>query len=109
MYVRHGGIVGGMVSSGLAGIAYATPSGLNNIPTADPTRQGAFVPQAFGTVGGEADNDFNPGFKTEIDFGRWTWSSGRIPLFHRAMPVPLRSRRSSCFPWMTSCQRLQRG
>ncbi len=53
----------------LAGIAtaHATPSGLNNIPTADTTPQGTFVLQGFTTVGGDNDADFNLGFKTGID------------------------------------------
>jgi hypothetical protein len=53
----------------LAGIAptHATPSGLNNIPTADTTPQGTFVLQTFTTLGGNNDADFNLGFKTGID------------------------------------------
>ena len=53
----------------LAGIAAAnaTPSGLNNIPTADTTPQGTFVLQGFTTVGDGRDADFNLGFKTGID------------------------------------------
>jgi hypothetical protein len=53
----------------LAGIAaaHATPSGLNNIPTADTTPQGAFVLQGFTTVGDGRDADFNVGLKTGFD------------------------------------------
>ena len=53
----------------LAGIATAnaTPSGLNNIPTADTVPQGTFVLQGFTTLGGNRDADFNLGFKTGID------------------------------------------
>ncbi len=53
----------------LAGIATAnaTPTGLNNIPTADTTPQGTFVLQGFTTVGDGRDADFNIGFKTGID------------------------------------------
>ena len=53
----------------LAGIAaaHATPSGLNNIPTADTTPQGTFVLQGFTTLGGNNNADFNLGFKTGID------------------------------------------
>lgn len=47
--------------------ANATPSGLNNIPTADTTPQGTFVLQGFTTVGDGRDADFNLGFKTGID------------------------------------------
>ncbi len=47
--------------------ALATPSGLNNIPTADTTPQGTFVLQGFTTLGGNRDADFNLGFKTGID------------------------------------------
>lgn len=46
----------------------ATPSGLNNIPTADTTPQGTFVFQAFSTVGDDRDADLNYGFKTGLDF-----------------------------------------
>ncbi len=53
----------------LAGIsaAHATPSGLNNIPTADTTPQGTFVVQPFGTVGGNGPDSFVLGFKTGVD------------------------------------------
>jgi hypothetical protein len=47
---------------------FATPSGLNNIPTADTTPQGTFVFQTFGTVGPDRDDDLNLGVKTGIDF-----------------------------------------
>ncbi len=48
--------------------ALATPSGLNNIPTADTVPQETFVFQIFSTVGGDADADLNLGFKTGVDF-----------------------------------------
>jgi hypothetical protein len=48
----------------------ATPSGLNNIPTADTTPQGTFVLQGFTTIGNDRDADFNLGFKTGID-AKW--------------------------------------
>ncbi len=53
----------------LAGIAAAraTPSGLNNIPTADTRPRGTFVLQGFTTVGNGRDADFNLDFKTGID------------------------------------------
>jgi hypothetical protein len=41
---------------------------LNNIPTADTTPQGTFVLQAYSTVFGSADGDFNLGFKSGVDF-----------------------------------------
>jgi hypothetical protein len=69
MCLRHGRIFSGLVWLCLTGAAGATPSGLNNIPTADTTPQGTFALQAFGTVGGEADDDFNLGFRTGIDLG----------------------------------------
>ncbi len=47
----------------------ATPSGLNNIPTADTTPQGTFVFQAFSTLGDDRDEDLNFGFKTGLDLG----------------------------------------
>ena len=52
----------------LTSIAFASPSGLNNIPTADTAPQGTFVLQAYSTVFGDADGDFNLGFKTGVDF-----------------------------------------
>lgn len=48
--------------------AYATPTGLNNIPTADTPPMGTFVLQTYSTLGGFADGDFSLGFKTGIDF-----------------------------------------
>ena len=48
--------------------ALATPTGLNNIPTADTVPQETFVFQLFSTVGGDADADLNLGFKTGVDF-----------------------------------------
>jgi len=50
-----------------AAAAWATPSGLNNIPTADTTPQGTFVLQTFSTVGEAVNQDLNIGFKTGID------------------------------------------
>ncbi len=50
-----------------ASAAWATPTGLNNIPTADTTPQGTFVLQGFTTLGNNRDADFNLGFKTGID------------------------------------------
>ena len=47
--------------------ALATPTGLNNIPTADSVPQETFVFQLFSTVGGDADADLNLGFKTGVD------------------------------------------
>lgn len=52
----------------LASTSDASPSGLNNIPTADTAPQGTFVLQTYNTVFGQADPDFNIGFKTGIDF-----------------------------------------
>lgn len=48
--------------------AFATPTGLDNTPTADTPPMGAFVLQTYSTVGGLADGDFSLGFKTGIDF-----------------------------------------
>lgn len=56
-----------LCSLAFALIARATPSGLNNIPTADTTPQGTFVLQAFTTIGEERDADLNFGFKTGVD------------------------------------------
>ncbi|MBV9009485.1 MAG: hypothetical protein JO354_10020 [Verrucomicrobia bacterium] len=47
--------------------ARGTPSGLNNIPTADTAPQGTFVLQVYSTVGAERDSDFNIGFKTGLE------------------------------------------
>lgn len=45
----------------------ATPSGLNNIPTADTTPMGVFVIQPFTNFGNDIDTDLNLGFKTGLD------------------------------------------
>lgn len=51
--------------------AFATPSGLNNIPTADTPPQGTVVIQAWSNFGNDHDTDFNMGFKTGFDvFGQ---------------------------------------
>ncbi len=47
--------------------AFASPSGLNNIPTADTAPQRTFVLQTYSTVFGQPDPDFNIGFKTGLD------------------------------------------
>lgn len=49
-------------------IVFATPSGLNNIPTADTAPQGTLVLQTYSTVGGDARDDLNFGFKTGLEF-----------------------------------------
>ena len=56
------------LSSLLPRLAQATPSGLNNIPTADTAPQGTLVLQTFSTVGGDARDDLNFGFKTGLEF-----------------------------------------
>lgn len=53
----------------LTSSAFATPSGLNNIPTADTTQQGTFVFQGLSTVGSDRDADFIAGFKTGLNLG----------------------------------------
>ncbi|MDB6118053.1 MAG: hypothetical protein JWO08_1834 [Verrucomicrobiaceae bacterium] len=51
--------------------AFATPSGLNNIPTADTPPQGTVVIQGWTNFGNDYDADFNMGFKTGFDvFGQ---------------------------------------
>jgi hypothetical protein len=55
----------------LSATSYATPSGLNNIPTADTAPQGTFVLQTYSTVLGSGPNDFNIGFKTGIDLHKY--------------------------------------
>ena len=52
---------------GSASLAFATPSGLNNIPTADTPAQGDVVIQAWSNFGEDRDTDFNMGFKTGFD------------------------------------------
>ncbi|HSJ04605.1 MAG: hypothetical protein ACAI34_15270 [Verrucomicrobium sp.] len=50
---------------------WATPSGLNNIPTADVTPQGVVVLQSFTNFGNDKDADLTLGFKTGLDlFGQ---------------------------------------
>ena len=48
--------------------AFATPTGLNNIPTADTAPQGVYVFQTFTALGNDRDADLNFGFKTGLDF-----------------------------------------
>jgi hypothetical protein len=50
-----------LASMALTSAASATPSGLNNIPTADTTPPRTLVFQGFSTMGGESDTDFNLG------------------------------------------------
>lgn len=50
-----------------ATLAFATPSGLNNIPTADTPAQGEVVIQAWTNFGEDRDTDFNMGFKSGLD------------------------------------------
>lgn len=47
--------------------AFATPSGLNNIPTADTPAQGEVVLQTWSNFGNDHDMDLNMGFKTGFD------------------------------------------
>jgi hypothetical protein len=55
----------------LPGLLHATPSGLNNIPTADTPGQGDAVIQAWTNFGNDRDTDYNMGFKTGFDvFGQ---------------------------------------
>ncbi len=56
------------VFSALVTAAGATPSGLNNIPTADTVPQGTVVGQAFSTFGSGTD-DFWLSSKTGLDLG----------------------------------------
>ncbi len=50
-----------------ASSVFATPSGLNSIPTADTTPQGTVVLQAFTNFGSDNDTDLTLGFKTGLD------------------------------------------
>lgn len=51
----------------LASPLFGTPSGLNNIPTADVTPMGTFVLQPFTNFGNDHDTDLTLGFKTGLD------------------------------------------
>lgn len=57
-----------LLLAALPQMALATPSGLNNIPTADTAPQGTLVLQTYSTVGGDARDDLNFGFKTGLEF-----------------------------------------
>jgi len=46
---------------------FATPSGLNNIPTADTIGEREVAVQAFDSFGGTGPHDFSMGFKTGLD------------------------------------------
>lgn len=52
-----------------ASLSWGSPSGLNNIPTADTTPQGTVVLQGWSTMGGGLDEDFNLGFKSGVSLG----------------------------------------
>ena len=52
----------------LTASAFANPTGLNNIPTADTPTQGDYVFQTYSTFGQDRKQDFNLGFKTGFDF-----------------------------------------
>ena len=51
----------------LCGSAFATPSGLNNIPTADTPAQGEVVIQGWTNFGDDRETDFNLGFKSGLN------------------------------------------
>jgi hypothetical protein len=60
-----------IVAATCSGQLFATPSGLNNIPTADTAGQGEYVFQAFTNFGEGRRADTNLGFKTGFDiFGQ---------------------------------------
>ncbi|MGI8889708.1 MAG: hypothetical protein ACR2G0_02855 [Chthoniobacterales bacterium] len=61
-------LAGALLLAALPQLAWATPSGLNNIPTADTAPQGTLVLQTYSTVGGGARDDLNFGFKTGLEF-----------------------------------------
>lgn len=61
-------ILSSLVAAALCGTLSATPSGLNNIPTADTTPMGVFVLQPFTNFGNDVDADLNLGFKTGLEF-----------------------------------------
>lgn len=63
---RHLGLVS-LALTAFCGSLSATPSGLNNIPTADVTPMGVGVIQAFSNFGGDIDSDLNLGFKTGLE------------------------------------------
>jgi hypothetical protein len=50
-----------------AAAAVATPTGLNNIPTADTPVQGDYVFQTYSTLGGDGKGTLFEGFKTGFD------------------------------------------
>ncbi len=59
--------------------AFATPSGLNNIPTADTTPQGTFVLQAYNTVSGNAETRGN--FPDNGQIPSWTLKGNFVVTF----------------------------
>lgn len=56
-----------VVGATCSGQLLATPSGLNNIPTADTAGQGEYVFQAFTNFGEQRRADTNLGFKTGLE------------------------------------------
>jgi hypothetical protein len=68
--------------------AWATPSGLNNIPTADVTPMGVFVLQPFTNFGNDHDTDLTLGFKTGLELWGQKFELGAVsPLAPDAGPV----------------------
>jgi hypothetical protein len=72
----------------LAGSLSATPSGLNNIPTADVTPMGVFVLQPFTDFGNGRDADLTLGFKTGLELWGQKFELGAVsPLAPDGGPV----------------------
>jgi hypothetical protein len=68
--------------------AWATPSGLNNIPTADVTPMGVFVLQPFTDFGNDRDTDLTLGFKTGLELWGQKFELGAVsPLAPDGGPV----------------------
>lgn len=72
----------------LADSLSATPSGLNNIPTADVTPMGVFVFQPFTNFGNDIDANLTLGFKTGLELWGQKFELGAVsPLAPEGGPV----------------------
>jgi hypothetical protein len=92
MCLRPKRIVGGLVLPGVAGVACASPSGLNNIPTADASPKEPLFHGHSEPLAGKRMMTSTWASKQGSIPVRWIWSLVRTPLFHRVMPDLSRQR-----------------
>ncbi len=69
-------LVGFSALFSVTGLSLATPSGLNNIPTADTAGEGEYVFQLFTNFGRDRNSDTNLGVKTGVTVAGQTFELG---------------------------------